>query len=144
VHFPPPPAPLAAEQLVRHLAGDDAAIEYWLGHRDFDGFRAIRWLRIAHEGGSWAVYEKEVLDMGGIDFFDMDEFIELGDPDEPEGVRTAFSSAGQAIERAIACGASHGGFVARGGLQARYVESIATLPRPRYGAVEWLRPAKQD
>jgi hypothetical protein len=138
VPFSPLSISIEPARLAAHLASGDSAIEHWLGHHDFDGFRSIRWLRIAKEGASWAVYEKEVLDIGGVSFCDMDEFPAVGDPDAPEGVRTAFSTPEEAIQHAIGCGATPEGFIARGGLQVRYLDSVARLPRPEKGIDQWL------
>lgn len=122
--------------------GRGAAVEQWISCNESGGFRFIRWVRIAAEAGQvWAVYDKVVLDSGAPDFFDIDEFQEVRDPDEPEGQRFEFGSPEAGVAFAIdKLGADPHEFVSRGGLQGIYLDFLTLMGPPKKGLTDWLLP----
>lgn len=69
---------------------------------------------------------------------DLDEFLEIGDPDLPEGVRTSFGSPLEALQFAASAGAKADAFVVRGGLQEVYSAFVDAVGKPRFGIREWI------
>lgn len=119
--------------------GSRNAIEQWLKVHEDDGFRFINWIRIVQEsGGVWCVYNKNVLDIGSINFSDLDEFEEIGDPDAPEGERFQFDDIGEAMDFSETLGAKEDQFVPRGGIQSIYLDFVRKAGVARKGVRDWF------
>jgi len=138
---------LCPAELDRHLQDSpNVGVEQWLGHYervDLPGFRFIRWLRLVRESDQrhadeWCVYEKNHLDMGSEKFVNMDEFEEVGDPDEPEGKRSVFPSLQEALRFASSLGAVDGKYVKVHQIPFIYREFILSEGKPSKGINEWF------
>ncbi|GAB2490187.1 hypothetical protein [Arenimonas alkanexedens] len=124
-------------------APESGGVEQWVSCHESDGFRFISWIRIVQEKtsspGKWTVYQKTSLDVGNEDFIDLDEFEEVGDPDEPEGKRYLCDSVEQALSLASSLGADQGRYVGYGELQFVYRDFFLANGPPKRGAEDWFR-----
>ena len=73
------------------------SLQQWLGVRESDGFRFIRWLEIDRTSEGWTVYLSDSLDCGDLDHGDMTEFHNDNDPDCPEGIPYSCKAVDEAL-----------------------------------------------
>jgi len=121
---------------------ENVGVEQWISWHERDGFRFIFWVRIVQErqqdSEGWCLYEKNSLDVGNETYVDMDEFEEVGDPDEPEGKRFVFESAESAFAHAEEVGARTDRFTIVGGIQYIYRDFYRENGPPKKGAKQWF------
>lgn len=123
-------------------APSNLGVEQWLSSCENNGFRFIRWIRIVKEvfpdHSEWCLYECNSLDEGNESYIDIDEFEDVGDPDEPEGKRHTCASAEQALSVAASLGAADNRYVMVGGLQYIYRDFFLANGPPLRGAKDWF------
>lgn len=120
--------------MARHLTESDArlalrqgrAIEQFLGARQEQGDRLLRWVRCHTEpSGARVVSVFEVYDEGRPDFSDLVEFAAF-DPDEPYGAIQSFETPEEAWAHLVnAVGAAPEKFVGSGLTAEEYADFVA-------------------
>ncbi len=134
------PSPIG-EYEVRIALKSGGSIQQWLSWREQDGFRIIRWISICPtRNGCWALFEHHSLDEGSGACIDMGEFIDIGDPDEPEGKRTEWEAIDPLLALAAALGAHKDRYLRFCDIQWVYQEFLRQHGPPRKGPGEWLGP----
>jgi hypothetical protein len=105
-------------------------VEQWLGHKDEDSYRLLRWLRVDPErDGTYSVALFEVFDEGSEEFLDVYGFSPV-DPDLLDGEISSWTTKEEALEHALSCGASRESFVAAGGIQDVYADFLSRMGPP--------------
>ena len=115
-------------------------VQKWIGYRDDNGFRYIKWIEIdPTRNNTYAIYEKECLDSGSEDDFDLTQFITVGDPDEPEGKRTEINDVESVIEYLNANNIDLITFVKFCEIQYIYLEFIKKMGQPLKSINDWYQ-----
>lgn len=117
------------------------SLQQWLGVREDEGFRILRWLSIHPiKRGGWALFQCESLDSGNEHFIDIVEFTDIQDPDQPEGLRTEYQSIEEVLRRCLELGALPDRFVQFPDAQYIYQEYYLKYGPPKRDPREWFLP----
>ena len=120
------------------LLRQGASLQQWLGARESDGFRFLRWIEIDPTGDTWAVFEKDSLDSGRTGDRDLTSFHNTIDPDAPEGVRYSCDTIAAVFAKCTDLGCSLDRFVRFCEIQHVYDEFIAANGHADRGADQYF------
>ena len=116
-----------------------ATLQQWLGVSESNGFRFIHWLQVEACQPGWSVWKKVSLDAGDACNRDMTSFIDVGDPDAPEGVRWNGTTVEEVLDYCTRIGGARDRFVAFSLIQFMYDAYVREHGHAR-PAAEYFQP----